>query len=228
MFDHLPHLFFAANASVTGRIAEWSVRVMESLGGPGAAFLIALENVFPPLPSEVILPLAGFTASQGDLHFVGAILWTTLGSLVGAMVLYQIGAWLGRDRIRHFARKLPLVKVKDIDKAEHWFTKHESQAVFFGRMIPVVRSLISIPAGIEKMPMKLFVIYTAIGSMIWNTALITAGYLLGEQWHLVETYVGVLQYLVLAAVLVFVAYFVLSRTKKRRARRDASDAKDPR
>lgn len=221
MFDLVTSTTIFADASITDRIAEWSVRVMEALGGPGAAFLIALENIFPPLPSEIILPLAGFTASQGSMHLVSAIAWTTLGSLIGAVVLYQIGAWLGRERIRHYARKLPLVRVKDIDKAERWFTKHENQAVFFGRMIPVVRSLISIPAGVEKMPMKLFIAYTTAGSMIWNTALITAGYLLGEQWHLVETYVDVLKYIVIASMLIFVTHFIFSRIKKRGDRKSA-------
>lgn len=218
MFEFLPHLRLLADSSLTGRIAEWSVRVMETLGGPGAAFLIALENVFPPLPSEVILPLAGFTASQGNMHLLSAIVWTTLGSLVGAVILYKLGAWLGRDRVRHYARKLPLIKVKDVDKAEKWFTKHENQAVFFGRMIPVVRSLISIPAGLEKMPMKLFIVYTTAGSAIWNTALISAGYLLGEQWHLVETYVDILKYIVLAIALIFAVRFVLNRIKRKRSR----------
>lgn len=216
MIDVTPLLARFASSSITERIADWSVRIMEQLGGPGAAALIALENVFPPLPSEIILPLAGFTASQGNMHLASAIAWTTLGSVAGATVLYQLGAWLGRDRIRHYARKLPLIKVKDVDTAERWFAEHDSQAVFFGRMIPMVRSLISIPAGIEKMPMKLFIVYTTAGSIIWNSTLIIAGYMLGEKWHLVETYVGVLQYIVIATVFVAVSYFVYSRLKKSR------------
>jgi membrane protein DedA with SNARE-associated domain len=206
---------FASN-SVTQRIADWSISVMEKLGGLGAALLIALENVFPPLPSEVILPLAGFTASQGNLSFIGAIIWTTIGSVVGALILYQLGKWLGRDKIRHYAAKLPLVNVKDIDTAEEWFQKYETRVVLFGRMIPIVRSLISIPAGVEKMPLNLFILYTAIGSLIWNTMLISAGYMLGEQWDLVEKYVGVFQNIVILAVVLGVAYFVIVRVKKRR------------
>ncbi len=224
MFESSRLVTVFASSSITERITEWSIRVMELLGGPGAAFLIALENIFPPLPSEIILPLAGFTASQGSIHFVSMVVWTTIGSLVGAVVLYHIGAWLGRERVRHLARKLPLVKVADINKAEHWFTKHENQAVFIGRMIPVVRSLISIPAGIEKMPMKLFIAYSAAGSLIWNSALISAGYLLGEQWHIVEAYVGVLQYLVIAVFVIFVSRFVLTRLAKRRQRKLAAAA----
>lgn len=209
-------LILLASSSITQRIADWAVSVMEALGGPGAAFLIALENLFPPLPSEVILPLAGFTASQGNLSLVEAIAWTTFGSLVGALILYQLGKWLGRDNIRNIAKKLPLVKVSDIDKAEHWFTAHENQAVLIGRMIPVVRSLISIPAGVEKMSIKLFVIYTVIGSLIWNSILIVAGYLLGEQWTIVERYVGIFQYIVIAAIILYVAYFVITRLQKKR------------
>lgn len=212
----LNSLSILADTSVTEQVADWSIKVMESLGGPGAALLIALENIFPPLPSEVILPLAGFTASQGNMSLIGAIIWTTLGSLVGALALYYIGAWAGRDRIRHYARKLPLVKVADIDKAENWFTRHENQAVFFGRMVPIVRSLISIPAGIERMPVGIFIAYTALGSLIWNSVLIIAGYLLGEQWHIVETYVSYFQYLVLAAIILFTGYFIYSRLQKRK------------
>lgn len=216
MFEVLSSTQVTESGSITERIADWAVRIMEQLGGPGAGLLIALENLFPPLPSEVILPLAGFTASQGDLSLFGAIIWTTAGSLLGAVVLYYLGAWLGRERVRTLARKLPLVKVKDIDKTEDWFRSHENQTVFWARMVPIVRSLISIPAGIEKMPMRSFVAYTLAGSFIWNTALIMAGFLLGEQWHLVETYVGILQYLVLAAVVVATAIFVFRRVSARR------------
>lgn len=214
MFDFSFLINSFASSSLTQSIADWSIKVMESLGGPGAALLIALENVFPPLPSEVILPLAGFTASQGNMNLLSAIIWTTIGSLIGALVLYYLGKWLGRENIRHYGSKLPLVKLKDIDKAEHWFTKHENQAVLIGRMIPVVRSLISIPAGVEKMPIKLFVLYTTIGSLAWNSILIIAGYLLGEKWHLVESYVGILQYIVITVALIFIIHFVYTRITK--------------
>ncbi len=207
-----------ASTSITQRIADWSVNVMETLGGPGAALLIAIENIFPPLPSEIILPLAGFTASQGTLGLFEVIIWTTIGSIVGAIVLYYLGNLLGRDRIRHFATKIPLMKISDIDKAENWFTKHENKAVFFGRMIPVVRSLISIPAGIEKMPIKIFIIYTAAGSLIWNSTLIFAGYLLGEQWQLVEKYVKFLQYIVIVVIVIACGYFIFTRLSMKRRR----------
>jgi membrane protein DedA with SNARE-associated domain len=194
--------------------------LMERLGSPGAGLAVALENLFPPIPSEVILPLAGFTASQGRLSLTGAIFWTTLGSVVGALALYYVGALLGRDRVRAIAARLPLVKVSDIDRTEAWFDRHGVKAVFFGRMIPIFRSLISIPAGIERMRVSVFVLYTTLGSLIWNTLFVMAGYLLGENWHLVEGYVGTFQNLVILAVVIAVGYFVTSRLiRLRRERR---------
>lgn len=199
-------------------VAAWAVDLMERLGGPGAGLAIALENLFPPLPSEVILPLAGFTASKGDFTLAEALLWTTFGSLVGAVALYWIGALLGRRRMRALAVHMPLVKVEDIDRAEEWFQRHGAVAVFLGRMVPIFRSFISIPAGIERMPFGTFVLLTTAGSAIWNTIFVLAGYQLGEQWHRVEPYVGKLQTAVIAAVILAVGYFVISRlVRSRRA-----------
>lgn len=214
----LPHLAqqLAATGSFSERIAEWSISVIETLGGPGAALLIAIENLFPPLPSEVILPLAGFTANRGELGLIAVILWTTLGSLVGALALYALGALLGRDHLRTIVIKMPLVKVADFDRTEKWFQKHETQTVFWGRMIPIFRSLISIPAGVEKMPISQFMIYTTAGSFIWNSVLIVAGYLLGEQWERVGDYVATLQYVVVGVTIGAIAWFVYSRLRKNR------------
>ncbi|RKT52914.1 DedA family protein [Saccharothrix australiensis] len=196
---------------------KWVIDLMESFGAPGAGLAIALENLFPPLPSEVFLPLAGFTASQGGMSLVAAILWTTAGSVVGAVVLYYVGALLGRDRVRAIAAKMPLVKVSDVDKTEDWFRRHGRATVFFGRMVPIFRSLISIPAGVERMPLPSFLAFTAAGSAIWNTALILAGYFLGENWHVVERYLGVASKVVLGAVGVAVVWFVVSRLSRSKA-----------
>ncbi|MEU6154129.1 DedA family protein [Actinosynnema sp. NPDC047251] len=200
---------------------DWVVDLMEKFGAPGAGLAIALENLFPPLPSEVFLPLAGFTASRGGMSLLAAILWTTAGSVVGALVLYWVGALLGRDRVRAIAAKMPLVKVSDVDKTEAWFDKHGKATVFFGRMIPIFRSLISIPAGVQRMPLPGFLALTAAGSAIWNTALILAGYYLGESWHVVEQYLGVASKVVLGAVVLAVGWFVVARLVKgkERARR---------
>lgn len=201
-----------ASDDLTG-IAKWAVEIMERLGAPGAGLAIALENIFPPLPSEIILPLAGFTASQGTFSLVEALFWTTLGSVSGAMALYAIGAALGIERTKAIAHRLPLIHVADIVKTEVWFHKHGGKAVFFGRMLPVFRSLISIPAGIERMPIPHFLILTTIGSLIWNSIFVVAGYQLGENWHHVEPYADAFQYLVIGAVLLALIAFAVKRIR---------------
>ncbi|GGP10960.1 DedA family protein [Nonomuraea glycinis] len=203
-------------SSGLGGIAEWATGLMETLGAPGAGLAVALENLFPPLPSEVILPLAGFTVSKGELVLWQVLLWTTVGSVVGALALYGLGALLGRERMHALVAKVPLVKTEDVRKTEAWFADHGRKTVFFGRMIPIFRSLISIPAGVERMPLLPFVVFTAMGSFLWNTLLVMGGYLLGEQWSLVETYVGVITYVVIGLVLLAVAVFVWKRLAERR------------
>ncbi|MBY8874611.1 DedA family protein [Micromonospora sp. PLK6-60] len=190
--------------------------LVERLGGPGAGLAVALENLFPPIPSEVILPLAGFVASQGRMSLFGAIAWTTLGSVLGAVALYYIGAALGRDRMRAIAARLPLVKLADVDRTEAWFLRHGRKAVFFGRMIPIFRSLISVPAGVERMPLPTFLLYTTLGSLIWNSVFVLAGYLLGENWHLVESYAGTFQNIVIVACVAALSWFVVSRVRRGR------------
>ncbi|MEO3811263.1 DedA family protein [Sphaerisporangium sp. B11E5] len=203
-------------------MTDWLIGLMENLGAPGAGLAIALENLFPPLPSEVILPLAGFTASQGDMDLLDAVVWTTLGSVVGALALYWIGALLGRERTLALAARIPLLSISDIEKTEAWFLKHGRKTVFFGRMIPVFRSLISIPAGVERMPLTVFTLLTTAGSLIWNTIFILAGYALGEKWSLVETYVGTGTNIVIAVVALAVVVFVVKRLNERRKNRRAS------
>ncbi len=205
----------AAKAEPTGGILGWVTGLMEKLGSPGAGVAVFLENLFPPIPSELILPLAGFTASRGDLSLPAAIGWTTLGSTLGALVLYFLGAAVGRERTRTLVRKLPLVKVSDVDRTEEWFLRHGRATVFFGRMVPLFRSLISIPAGVERMPLVLFVPLTAAGSAVWNSVLILAGYFLGEHWSLVEVYVGMFSKAIVAAAVLAVVAFVVMRVLRR-------------
>ncbi|MFE6964853.1 DedA family protein [Agromyces sp. NPDC057679] len=195
---------------------------MEWLGAPGAGLAIAAENLFPPLPSELILPMAGFTASRGSFGLVEVLLWTTLGSVVGALALYGLGAWLGRDRLLRIVDRMPLVKVSDVDRAEAWFERHGSKAVFFGRMIPLFRSLISIPAGIERMPLLRFTLLTTAGSAIWNTIFVLAGFLLGENWHVVEQYADAFQLLVIVVAVAAVGTFLVVRLRQAARRRLAS------
>jgi membrane protein DedA with SNARE-associated domain len=212
----------AEGTQLTG-FADWAVGVMETLGAPGAGLVIAIENLFPPLPSEVILPLAGFTASRGSFGLVEAIVFTTLGSVVGAWALYGLGAWLGRSRVRAIVNKMPLMSADDFDKTEVWFGKHGPKAVFFGRMVPLFRSFISLPAGVERMNPLLFTGLTAAGSLIWNSIFVVAGFYLGENWHLVEQYAGVLQKIVIAVVVALVVWFVVTRVRSIRSRKRESE-----
>lgn len=205
-----------AEAEQPGGLAGLAVDVMDRLGGPGAALLVGLDNVFPPVPSELVLPLAGFAASQGTMSLLMALFWTTAGSVVGALVTYWLGARLGRDRVRGLIVRVPLMKESDFDRTERWFARHGTKAVFFGRMVPVFRSLISLPAGVERMPVWRFVSLTALGSAIWNSAFVLAGYLLGANWHVVDSYAGILQYVVLAGIAVAIVVFVVKRLRERK------------
>jgi membrane protein DedA with SNARE-associated domain len=190
-----------------GGISGWAIRIMETLGAPGAGLAVALENLFPPIPSEVILPLAGFTASQGDMSLAAAIAWTTFGSVAGAVVLYWIGALIGRERTRAIAARLPLIKVSDIDRTEAWFQRHGRKTVFFGRMIPLFRSFVAIPAGVVRLALA----GVLLGSLIWNSVFVVAGYVLGENRQVIEDYAGTYQNAVLAAGFLAVAAFVVIR-----------------
>ena len=207
----------AAPATELGGLAGWAVGLMESIGGPGAGLAVAAENFFPPLPSEIILPLAGFTASQGGFSLFSALFWTTAGSVIGAMVLYWLGLKLGRERMYAAVNRIPFVDTDDLGKAEQWFERHGRSAVFFGRMIPVVRSGISVPAGISRMPVAQFLLYTTLGSLLWNSIFVLAGYYLGENWHYVEQYASVFQYIVIGIVVVLLAVFVTKRVRRRRS-----------
>ncbi|MER5209221.1 DedA family protein [Streptomyces sp. NPDC002838] len=215
----------AARTAAAGDAApQWINSLMDTLGAPGAGIAIALENLFPPLPSEVILPLAGFAASTGQMSLLSALLWTTAGSVIGALALYGIGALLGRDRTVAIAGRLPLVKVSDIEKTEAWFLRHGTKAVFFGRMIPIFRSLISVPAGVERMRLSVFLGLTTLGSAIWNTAFVMAGYALGDNWpevaHIASTYSKVILVAAALAVLAFVLIRMLRRPGAGRRRRE--------
>ncbi len=194
-------------------IAGWAVDLMEALGAPGAGLAVALENLFPPIPSEIILPLAGLAASRGDLNLIEVLVWTTVGSLTGAIILYSLGRLLGADRLRAFARRVPLLEVRDIDRTEAWFSKHGAKAVFFGRMLPVFRSLISIPAGVTKLHIGVFAGLTFAGSAIWNTIFVLAGFFLGENWTLIEPYADAFQIIVIGLVVVVLGWWVVTRIR---------------
>ncbi|CAM2874347.1 DedA family protein [Saccharomonospora xinjiangensis] len=205
-----------ADTTELGGLAGWTVDLMDALGGPGAAVAVGLDNLFPPIPSELILPLAGFTAAQGRFSLLEALLWTTAGSVIGAVIVYLVGYFFGRERTRKLITMLPLVKGSDFDHAERWFAKHGTKAVFFGRMVPLVRSFISVPAGIERMPFWLFLSLTTLGSLLWNSIFVVAGYFLGANWHVVDEYAGIFQYVVIGAIVIALAVFVTKRIRERR------------
>jgi len=202
-----------ADGSWLTALSDWAVSLMDVIGPIGAGLAIALENLFPPLPSEVILPLAGLAASRDSFTLIEALAWTTAGSIVGAFALYGLGAWLGADRLRRLAAHIPLLHPEDIDRTVAWFQRHGGKAIFFGRMLPVFRSLISIPAGITRMPLLKFGLLTAAGSLIWNSIFVLSGFFLGESWHVVEQYAEILQYIVIIGAVGGVAFFIHRRVR---------------
>jgi membrane protein DedA with SNARE-associated domain len=190
------------------------IDIVDKFGYVGIAGLVALETVFPPIPSEVILPLAGFLTGQGELTLWGVILCATIGSVVGALILYFVARWFGRERIYVLTGrygKFFLLKESDLDRAESWFDRHSNKAVLLGRLVPGVRSVISLPAGVTSMPLGPFLLYTTLGSAIWNSLLVGAGWALGNQWEKVEGVVSYVQYGVILAILLAIVWFAWSR-----------------
>lgn len=196
------------------------IELMERLGLVGAAIAVGLDNIFPPIPSEIVLPMAGLAASQGTFTYAGALFATTAGSVIGAFVMYWIGRGFGRDRTEWMFAVTPLLRISDLEKSEAWFAKHGPKAVFFGRMVPIFRSVISIPAGVEKMNQVSFLLLTTLGSLIWNSIFVTAGFTLGENWHVIEPYADWFQRLVILAVLGVMAVFVFVRIRERQDPRE--------
>ena len=179
----------------------WIADLIEAFGALGVAFLMALENLFPPIPSELILPFAGFLVGRGEIGFLPALIASTAGSLSSALILYALGRWGGRNLILRYGRYLR-VKEADLDRAEGWFDKYDEWVVLFGRMVPGVRSVVSIPAGMLRTPFLRFVLLTTAGSAAWNTLLLGAGWYLGENWQQIEGFVGSLSNFVLILVAV--------------------------
>ena len=189
---------------------------MDSLGVLGVGLFTLLETVFPPIPSEVILPLAGFLSQQGRMNIVLAIIASTVGAYSGALLLYGLGSALGLERSIRGLSKLPLVERRDFDRAAGWFARHGRSSVFFGRLIPGVRSLISLPAGAQKMNLAVFSVFTIAGSGLWNTLLIILGAALGTQYELVDRYSRYLNYAVYTAVAAVVVWLVARRIRRTR------------
>lgn len=206
-------------------IIDWIVSLMDTLGAPGVGIAILLENLFPPIPSEVVLPLGGFTVAQGSLRFLPVFIWATVGSVVGAYALYGIGAWLGAERLRAIADWMWLVKASDVDKALAWFDKYGRPSILFGRLIPGIRSLISIPAGLDRMNLLTFGLWTILGSAVWNFILIFLGFKLGENWEAVTGYIDQYSKVVyVILILLLVWFFVYLLRRNARERKDGAAA----
>jgi membrane protein DedA with SNARE-associated domain len=215
-----------------GDLANWVQDVINQFGYFGVALLVVIENVFPPIPSEIVLPFAGFVARQGasavsatadgaqsDTTVIGMMIAATIGSVVGALILYFISAAIGPERLRGFVDRFGKwfgVKSADLARAEEWFDRRSVAAVLVGRCVPLIRSIVSIPAGFRRMKLTSFVVLTAIGSAVWNIALIGAGAVLGDQWERVGEFVGIFQLLVIVAILFLLVRFVTSRLNSRR------------
>lgn len=199
-------------------VLGWAVDVMSALGAPGAGLVLAVENVSPPVPSELVLPLAGFAAARGEFSVLSAIVWTTVGATVGALVLYVVGMVVRPATVRRWLTRIPFVTDREVDRAEDWFDRRGGAAVFLGRMVPGVRAFISLPAGQRRMPLGRFVLLTAAGSAIWNAVFVLGGYLLGSRWHLVERWAGALHVAVALAVVLLVVLLVARRVRARGVR----------
>lgn len=205
------------------QLSEWTIDVIDALGYVGVSLLVALENLFPPIPSEIVLPFAGVVARRGDATLPGMIVAATIGSLLGAWVLYGIAAAIGPDRLHTFLVRYGRwfrLTVDDVDRAESWFDRHGGKAVALCRCVPLIRSLVSLPAGFRRMHLVPFTLYTAAGSLVWNTGLVGAGHLLGEEgrWRRIEDIMSYAQYAVLVAIAGFVAWWIWARMLSPKAR----------
>ncbi|MFC7550625.1 DedA family protein [Plantactinospora sp. GCM10030261] len=207
-----------------GGLTGWVAQVIDSVGALGIALLVALENIIPPIPSEVVLLMAGYLASEGSGNVVLAAVAATAGSVGGAVLLYYLGRGLGEDRLKRWLDRIPLVDLDDLEKADRWFERHARATVLLGRLVPVVRSVVSIPAGANRMPLPEFLALTALGSGVWNSLFVGLGYALGSQWQQVERYNDWFNYAIFAFFGVSIASWATKKIRKRRARQRAGTA----
>ncbi len=200
---------------------EFVISIMNQLGYFGIFFLIFIENIFPPIPSEVVLLFGGFMTTYSKLNLFGMIIFSTLGSTVGAIVLYYIGKILNKERLKKIVSgkigKVLRLKASDIEKADKWFDTKGNKTVFFCRFIPVVRSLISIPAGMSEMIMSKFLLYTITGSLIWNTVLLFVGSKVGENWKKIEQIMSQYSHIILIILIIaFIGFVIYHFSKKKK------------
>ena len=199
---------------------ELVISIMNQFGYFGIFFLIFIENIFPPIPSEVVLLFGGFMTTYSKLNLFGMIIFSTLGSVVGAIVLYYIGKILNKERLKKIVSgkigKILRLKASDIEKADKWFDTKGNKTVFFCRFIPVVRSLISIPAGMSEMIMSKFLLYTVTGSLIWNTVLLFVGSKVGKNWKKIEAIMSQYSHIILIILMIgFIGFVIYHFSRKK-------------
>ena len=199
-----------------GADEPWLEDLISRIGEPAVGFLIALETVVPPIPSEVVLPFAGFQVARGEMSAVGAWLAATAGSLLGAWLLYGLGVAVGRDRLADLAsrRWFFVLGERDLERGERYFAAHGAAVVLVGRCIPLVRSVVSIPAGLARMPLPVFTLYTAIGSGVWNAFFIAIGWHLEDRWEDVEGWMRPIALVVLALLVAAVAFLAFRKLRR--------------
>lgn len=201
-----------------GGLTGWVAGVIQSLGEVGVGLLVALESIIPPIPSEVVLAMAGYLAGEGQFNVVLVTVAATVGSVVGALILYGLGRAIGEDRLKRWLDRVPLVDLDDLERADRWFERYGGWAVLVGRVVPVVRSLVSIPAGANRMPVGQFVGLTALGSGVWNTIFVGLGYTLGSRWQQIDQYSNWVNIGLYAAFAVLIGTWMVKRVRKRRQR----------
>lgn len=195
-------------------LATWILNVVESLGYVGLTLLIVAETVFPPLPSEAILPVAGILASQDRLNLAGVLVASTVGSVAGATLLYWFGLAYGEARLRRFVEhhgKWFLLDTQDLERAQAWFGRYGGRAVILGRLMPLIRSLVSLPAGVARMRLWRFCLYTGLGSGLWNSFLAGSGYVLGQQWPIIQPYTRLLEIAAVVGIVGSGLFFIWRR-----------------
>lgn len=214
---HLGYGFSAGEFGHSGPVTDWVFSIMDRMGALGVGLLILLENLIPPIPSEVVLPLAGFRARTGALEPISVWLAATAGSLVGAVILYGLGAWLGYDRLHRLAgrRWFLITSQKDLERGQQHFEKHGRKVVLLSRCVPFLRSVVSIPAGVVGMRMVTFLILTTIGSGVWNAAFVALGWILGENWNSVERWLGPVSYVVVGLLVIGLIVLVVRKLRSR-------------
>ncbi|MFI6761511.1 DedA family protein [Micromonospora sp. NPDC050417] len=205
-----------AEPTEIGGVTGWVASVIDTLGPLGVGLLVALENLVPPVPSEVVLALAGYLAGEGRGNVVVMWVAATAGSVLGALALYWVGAALGEARLKRWLDRVPLVDAEDLERADRWFARYGNWAVLLGRMVPVVRSLVSVPAGADRMPLGRFLALTTLGSGIWNSLFVGLGFALGSRWQQIDRYSTWFDLALLVGFVLVVSTWVAKRLRRRR------------